>query len=359
MNSRAAFVLVLVSVFVLLFLFCSPSTLAQESLTLGVPVTGSLSGSGDEVMYSVDVDAGQHLTVVLDATEFNLHKYELYIRYGALPTTTTYDARGGLPDADQAVEVPNTQAGTYYVLVRSYSGGGAYSLVAHTTGTLPTLPVGTARTGVLQGAGDVKLYQVVVPAGEHLAVVLDATEFNLHKYELYIRYGALPTTATYDARGELPDADQAVEVANTQAGTYYALVRSYSGGGDYTIVAHTSSTFPTLALCGPRTGVLQGTGDVKFYQVMVPADEHLTVALDGSPDLHIYELYIRYGALPTTVVYGDKGDGTGADQVVQVAPTQAGTYYLMVRSYSGGGDYVIGVRGFCYRVLLPLVISHR
>lgn len=250
MKSRAAFVLVFVSV--LFFLFCSPSALAQEALTLGVPVTGSLSGSGDEVMYSVDVNAGQHLTVVLDATEFNL-----------------YD------------------------------------------------------------------------------------------YELYISHGALPTTAIYDARGELPNADQAVEVANTQAGTYYVLVRSASGGGAYTLVAHTSSTFPTLPLCGPRTGALQGSGDVKLYQVVVPAGEHLTVVLDGSPDLYQYDLYIRYGALPTTVVYDGVGDGTGADQSVQVAPTQAGTYYLMIRSASGGGSYVIGVQGFCHRILLPMIVRDR
>ena len=70
--------------------------------------------------------------------------------------------------------------------------------------------MGVARSGSLQGTYDVKLYQVVVPAGEHLTVVLDATT-NVNAYDLYIRYGALPTTVTYDAWGELPNADQAVE----------------------------------------------------------------------------------------------------------------------------------------------------
>ena len=111
----------------------------------------------------------------------------------------------------------------------------------------------------------------------------------------------------------------------------------------------------------PVTGSLSGTGDEKTYQVEVAAGEHLTVVPDATVNnLYDYDLYIRYGALPTTVVYDDVGDGTGADQSVQVAPpTQAGIYYLMIRSVSGDSSYVIGVRGFCHRVSLPMILRDR
>ncbi len=71
----------------------------------------------------------------------------------------------------------------------------------------------------------------------------------------------------------------------TQAGTYYILIRSTSGGGDYTIVAHTAATFPTLIPNVPQSGELQSTYDVKLYQVTVAAGEDLVVRLDGAVQL--------------------------------------------------------------------------
>ncbi len=128
----------------------------------------------------------------------------------------------------------------------SASGGGDYTIVAHDGTTFPTLAAGTAQAGTLQSTYDIKYYQVSVSAGEHLIVVLDAAVYNSNSYDLYIKFGALPTTLIYDDAGDSPNADQAVEIPVTQAGTYYVLIRSTSGGGDYTIAAHTAATFPTL-----------------------------------------------------------------------------------------------------------------
>ncbi|MGC9348406.1 MAG: hypothetical protein ACP5JG_09740, partial [Anaerolineae bacterium] len=79
------------------FLLHPAPTAAQQELTLGVPATGTLSGSGDESAYQIDVPAGgEHLFVILDAAT-NWHSYDLYIKFGALPTTTDYDVKGDLP----------------------------------------------------------------------------------------------------------------------------------------------------------------------------------------------------------------------------------------------------------------------
>jgi hypothetical protein len=341
----------------LLLFLCPDPAAAQQPLTLGVPVNGTLSGTGDEVTYEVTVSAGLHLTVVLDATNYNYNSYELYIRLGALPTPTVYDDRGDSPDADQAVEIPATEAGTYYILVRSASGGGDFTIVAHDGSTFPALAAGTPRAGALQSTYDIKYYQVTVGAGEHLFVVLDATNYNYNSYDLYIKLGALPTMLDYDKRSELPDADQAVEIRTTQAGTYYIMIRATSGGGDYTITAHTAATFPTLIPGVPKAGSLQSTYDVKFYQVTVAAGEDLMVRLDGTPDYNHYDLYLRFGVLPTTLTYDAMGDGPNADQRIEVNPTQAGTYYLMIRSTSGGGSYTLYASIVRSRVFLPIVVN--
>jgi len=219
------------------------------------------------------------------------------------------------------------------------------------------LTVGTQKAGSLQGTYDIKYYQVSVTAGEHLFVVLD-DDYNYYSYDLYIKFGSLPTTVDYDDKGDSPNADQAVEIVSTQAGTYYIMVRSTSSGGNYTIVAHDDSTFPTLTLGTPQAGSLQGTYDIKYYQVSVTAGEPLFVILDGEDNYDHYDLYIKFGALPTTADYDDKGDSPNADQEVEIASTQAGNYYVMARSTSGGGNYLIRAQVIRCRIFLPVALRN-
>jgi hypothetical protein len=214
--------------------------------------------------------------------------------------------------------------------------------------------LGTAKAGSLQGTYDIKYYQVSMTAGQHLFVVLD-DEYNYYSYDLYIKFGSLPTTVDYDDKGDSPNADQAVEIASTQAGYYYVMLRSTSGGGNYTVVAHTNSSLPTLGIL--KTGNLQGTYDIKYYQVSVTAGQHLFVILDSYSNYNNYDLYIKFGSLPSTVDYDDKGDSPNADQAVEIASTQAGYYYIMVRSTSGGGNY--NIVAYTSRVFLPIVLRNQ
>jgi hypothetical protein len=326
------------------------------TLTLGTLRAGGLQDTYDVKYHQVSVSAGQHLFVVLDASD-NYDSYDLYIKFGSLPTAIDYDDKGDSDRSDQAVEIASTQAGTYYIMVRSTSSGGNYTAVAYDDSTFPTLTLGTLRAGGLQDTYDIKYYQVSVSAGEHLFVVLDASD-NYDSYDLYVKFGSLPTTIDYDDKGDSERSDQAVEIASTQAGAYYIMVRSTSSGGNYTVVAHDDSTFPTLTLGTPQAGSLQDTYDIKYHQVSVSAGEHLFVVLDGEDNYDQYDLYIKFGSLPTTIDYDDKGDLPNADQEVEIASTQAGDYYVMVRSTSGGGNYTIRAQVVRCRMSLPIVLRN-
>ncbi len=107
----------------------------------------------------------------------------------------------------------------------------------------------------------------------------------------------------------------------------------------------------------PKAGELQSTFDVKLYQVTAAAGEDLVAMLDGQADYNHYDLYLRFGALPTTLVYDAKGNGPNADQRIEVKPTQAGTYYVMIRSTSGGGTYRLWASLARCRVFLPIVVT--
>lgn len=88
------------------------------SLTVGSPLATTLK-AGQEQLYKVSVAAGETLRVFLDSTA-TTGANEIYIRYGDVPTLYAYDAVYDNPVAvDQQAFIPSTQAGDYYVLVRS------------------------------------------------------------------------------------------------------------------------------------------------------------------------------------------------------------------------------------------------
>lgn len=86
-----------------------------EQLLLDTPTTGTL-GEDQAVYYRVDVEAGETLLVNFDSESVN-GANELYIRYGEVPTRSEFDI--GFSEAfapDQDIVVPNTLAGSYYIL---------------------------------------------------------------------------------------------------------------------------------------------------------------------------------------------------------------------------------------------------
>jgi hypothetical protein len=66
--------------------------------------------------------------------------FDLYGKLGAAPTTSVYDWRGYTSGGEE-VTTANPGAGTWYIMVKSYSGTGAYQLtVTLTDGTTPPPP---------------------------------------------------------------------------------------------------------------------------------------------------------------------------------------------------------------------------
>jgi hypothetical protein len=91
------------------------------ALSNGVPV--ALSGAANSArVFRFEVAPGA------SSVRFELRgpsgDADLYVRFGAAPTLTTYDARPWLADSNETVSGTNPRAGTYFVMVHAY---GAYS----------------------------------------------------------------------------------------------------------------------------------------------------------------------------------------------------------------------------------------
>ncbi|MGA2068563.1 MAG: CARDB domain-containing protein, partial [Thermoguttaceae bacterium] len=103
------------------------------TLQLGVPLSTTLS-TGEDQLYQVSVGAGQTLRVDLTSSDPGASN-EIYLRYGAVPTSAVYDAVYQDPlQANQYAVIPSTQAGTYYILVigqSELSANTPVTLLAH------------------------------------------------------------------------------------------------------------------------------------------------------------------------------------------------------------------------------------
>jgi hypothetical protein len=102
----------------------------SNELESGVPVSSSLSATGTTEMWTIAVDAD--CTSMYSVLTCGSADFDLYGRRGAEPTTSTYDWRGYTSGGEE-VTFNTPGAGTWYIMVRSYSGSGPYILTVTLT----------------------------------------------------------------------------------------------------------------------------------------------------------------------------------------------------------------------------------
>lgn len=127
---------------------------APQTFQNGVALTGLSGTRGQERVFS--------LLVPSDATRLHFAisggtgDADIYVRFGAAPTRTTYDYRPYLNGNDESVDPTPIRAGTYFVLLRGYTAYAGLSLVASfdatNTGTAGASGAGGSGTAGSSGA---------------------------------------------------------------------------------------------------------------------------------------------------------------------------------------------------------------
>jgi len=205
-------------------------------LTNGVPVTGISGATGSQLFYTLTVPSGQSsLTFTISGGTGDV---DLYTRLGSRPTTTTYDCRPFQTGNSETCTVTNPAAGTYYVLLNGYAAYSGVTLTGTYSGTaggdgVPVLSNGVGVTA--SGAsGSSQYWKIQVPAGVRLTLAISGGTGDA---DMYTRFGAQPTTTTYDCRPFLNGNNETCTVTSTQAGYYYILVRGYTAYSGLTVRA--------------------------------------------------------------------------------------------------------------------------
>jgi len=94
----------------------------------GVAVTGLAATKGKQLNYTVNIPAGaKNLKIT---TSGGTGDEDLYVKFGAAPTTSTYDCRSWVVGNTESCSVTSPKTGTYYIMLNAYATFSGVSLKA-------------------------------------------------------------------------------------------------------------------------------------------------------------------------------------------------------------------------------------
>lgn len=144
-------------------------------LSNGVVVTPISAAKDQGLVYSLQVPAGK--TQVAFNTSGGSGDADLYVRFGAVPSLTTYDCISGGSTTVESCTRP-AQAGTWYVLLHAYSAISGVSLVGQYTPTdvgIPSVSIGDVTLSEGNAGTKQAGFVVSLSAVSGNAVTVDAT----------------------------------------------------------------------------------------------------------------------------------------------------------------------------------------
>ena len=368
-----------------------------NELVNGVAVSGLSGAAGDEKFYTLDVPAGA--TNLSFVTTGATGDADLYVRFGAAPTTTTYDCRPYTGSGNETCNISPAQTGTYHVMVRAYAAYSGLSLTGSYTVTTNNAPTafftssctdlsctfngsassdsdgtissyawdfgdGSAGTGVSStnayasagtytvtltvtdndGATNATSNNVTVTAPP--VNVAPTASFTSSCTDLSCSFNG---SASSDSDGTISsyawDFGDGSTGAGVNSSNAYAVAGTYTvtltvtdndGATNATSSNVTVSTPPVgnqLSNGVPVTGLSGASASEVFYTLVVPAGASgLSFAISGgSGDA---DLYVRFNAAPTTATYDCRPYLNGNNETCNIATAQAGTYHVMIRAFS-------------------------
>ena len=202
----------------------------------GVAVTNLSAASGQALMFTLDVpEASTNLRFVMSGGSGDA---DLYIKYGSAPTASLYDCRPYLYGNNETCSITNVQSGTYYVTIHAYTAFSGVSLVASYDDVLSGGGGGFTETNLSASRGDWLHYTLDVPAG--MSALDVGITGGTGDADLYVRYGAQPTTSSFNCRPYRNGNVESCHFVSPAAGTWYISIRAYFSFSGVTLDAHYS-----------------------------------------------------------------------------------------------------------------------
>jgi hypothetical protein len=196
----------------------------------GVPVSNLSGASGSQQFWVMDVPAGK------DAVIFTISggsgDADLYVRRGAQPTTSLFDCRPFISGNNETCTFNAPAAGQYYVMIRGFTAFSGVTLTGRTS-TTAALVNGVALTNISGASGSQQFWKLAVPAGRtSLAFTITGGTGDA---DLYVRFGAKPTTTTFNCRPFLTGNNETCSFTSPAAGDWYVMIRGFAAFSGVTL----------------------------------------------------------------------------------------------------------------------------
>jgi len=206
-------------------------------------------------------------------------------------------------------------------------------------GGTTTLTNGQTVTGISGATGSWTHYKITVPSGQtQLKITMSGGTGDA---DLYVKFGAQPTSTSYDYRPYLTGNAETVTVTNPAAGDWYISLNGFAAFSAVSLNATYSTTGGSQ--CTNYSGTLSGTGASQiqpngtYYQTTVTGTH--TGKLTGPAGVD-FDLYLQKwnGSAWANVA---SGTGSTATENVTYSNGTAGYYQWKVVSYTGSGSYTL------------------
>ncbi len=281
-------------------------------LNNGETVSNLSASTGQELHFSLDVPSGA--SNLQFAISGGTGDADLYVRFGAQPTTSTYDYRPYLNGNNETVDVSSATAGTWYVMVRAYSSFSGLSLVGSFDSGSTNQPPNASFT------------------------------FSVNDLS------ASFTSTSSDPDGSIASHSWSFGDGTTSTSTN--PIHSYSSEGTYTVTltvtdngGATDQASQSVTVTEPASGPIELANGVSVSNLSAAKSEELHYFIDvpsGASNLEVAisggtgdaDLYVRRGSAPTTSSYDYRPYLNGNNESVDVPSPAAGTWYIMVRAYA-------------------------
>lgn len=156
--------------------------------------------------------------------------------------------------------------------------------------------------------------------------------------DLYVRKGAAPTAASYDCRPYTGSTTEQCSIVGPA--TVYVGINGYAATSNFTLKINykegtgggTTPPPPTTIQHIDTTGNV-AQGELKMFSMDVIAGHKIFVRTFSTVDV---DLYIQFGAAPTTDAYLSRGYTTSGNETVSYTPTSNGKLYIGVQGYAAG-----------------------
>lgn len=189
--------------------------------------TGAVARSAWKQYGPFNVAAGS----TFSATMTGDNDADLYVRKGAAPTASSYDCRPYRDGSEESCSIVGPAV--VYVGVNGYAASSNFSLNMKYTeggGTGPVEPPPAAFAHINQTGsvtqGQMKVFELPIPAGKRVVVRTTGTT----DIDLYVQFGAAPTTSSYINRGYTSSGNETVTYTATSNGVLYIGVHGYQAG---------------------------------------------------------------------------------------------------------------------------------